>query len=1077
MTSTASTILSSYKCENTKAFGIFVLGMHRSGTSTITHGLQLLGADLGPRLLPPAPDNPEGFFESVDVVAINDDLLHELGHDWNDFRALPANWLTSSAAQRAQKRIKLLYAEVYAPARFWAIKDPRLCLTFSLWCDAFRTQDAAFGALLVVRDPDAVARSLQQRNAIDIVFGRALWVRYNQEMVHAVQVVPHRVLPMAAFNSAPDRLVQAVDELSSGRVDMAGLGTDRIELIRALAREGASERPADHVSDAGMLRALVADVAAGVDIAALADASVAQSIEERLHMQRELHELLQAHQALQNEYASCATRIRSLDEQGAKTHELLEQARVKLAEQGALIQTLREENVRQCVEHKRFTAEAADRIESLESDLIKAQTRGEGWQTKYNEVLLSVDSLEARLKTALNDCALNFIAAQTLEKRETELNNKYDLIVKSHSWRVTRPLRFARRTITALLKGDIGPILNEIKFNHVFGPRITRIRSGIRQRILRTAYSKQNIPALNDLLESRSLLSTPEVDALPGAGDAIGFDLSIVTFNSSKWIDKYFNSLIDEGYPLKNIHVWIMDNGSTDDSLGLLRNVSQSLGGRFATFNVAAGRNRGFGAGHHENFKRAKTDFVLVSNIDMEFVRGSLFKLTAHVKDDAAARFAAWEMAQAPYEHPKHYDPVSWVTNWQAYACVMIRKAAYQQVNGFDRRIFMYCEDVELSYRFRSFGWLLKYCPDCVVIHYSYESDGRLFKPLQFYHSVLGSGYVRMRYGTVRDRVAGLLQHIWLVFRLEQPLPKSRLVHVKNCLKLILNTPHFLVGKGEYKANYPFRGFDFEITRFGADHPVLPRPSSRAMISIITRTHAVPHRDELLRQAGISVGKQRHKNIEWIVVQDGGSDLVSTVNEIADAFPHLQVKFIANSKLGRSCAGNAGLAAASGDYFMFLDDDDLIYADHCDVLSNHLDNDENLMAVYALAFEVPSLIGPGSINELDYITHRGHIQEWDYSVLLKYNFIPIQAIMFRRRLYDERGGFNVALDQLEDWNLWLRYGYENIFKLVQKTTSLYRVPAEQGKMADRQRQLDDAYAVAKDDAEKWVESQFNSSDH
>ena len=132
-----------------KSFGVFVLGMHRSGTSTITHALQILGADLGSRLIAPAPDNPDGFFENQDVVAINDDLLEDLGHAWDDFRFLPDGWIDSGAAQRARNRIAVLYASTFSQQTRWAIKDPRLCLTFPLWRRAFEESGAEAEGLRV----------------------------------------------------------------------------------------------------------------------------------------------------------------------------------------------------------------------------------------------------------------------------------------------------------------------------------------------------------------------------------------------------------------------------------------------------------------------------------------------------------------------------------------------------------------------------------------------------------------------------------------------------------------------------------------------------------------------------------------------------------------------------------------------------------------------------------------------------------------------------------------------------------------------------------------------------------------
>ena len=48
--------------------------------------------------------------------------------------------------------------------------------------------------------------------------------------------------------------------------------------------------------------------------------------------------------------------------------------------------------------------------------------------------------------------------------------------------------------------------------------------------------------------------------------------------------------------------------------------------------------------------------------------------------------------------------------------------------------------------------------------------------------------------------------------------------------------------------------------------------------------------------------------------------------------------------------------------------------------------------------------------------------------------------MFNREVYEKCGGFDVKLDALEDWDLWIRYALKYPFKFVKKTTSIYRVP-------------------------------------
>src|SRR5260221_10300477 len=64
---------------------IIVFGMHRSGTSLITRLINLLGAYVGAPdvMLPPSPDNPGGYWERWDVVAVNDALLATRGCTWD----------------------------------------------------------------------------------------------------------------------------------------------------------------------------------------------------------------------------------------------------------------------------------------------------------------------------------------------------------------------------------------------------------------------------------------------------------------------------------------------------------------------------------------------------------------------------------------------------------------------------------------------------------------------------------------------------------------------------------------------------------------------------------------------------------------------------------------------------------------------------------------------------------------------------------------------------------------------------------------------------------------------------------
>ncbi len=63
---------------------VMILGMHRSGTSLITRGLKIFGVELGNNLMPPQESNPKGFYEDLDINALDMEMLKAIEMDWDD---------------------------------------------------------------------------------------------------------------------------------------------------------------------------------------------------------------------------------------------------------------------------------------------------------------------------------------------------------------------------------------------------------------------------------------------------------------------------------------------------------------------------------------------------------------------------------------------------------------------------------------------------------------------------------------------------------------------------------------------------------------------------------------------------------------------------------------------------------------------------------------------------------------------------------------------------------------------------------------------------------------------------------
>ena len=668
-----------------------------------------------------------------------------------------------------------------------------------------------------------------------------------------------------------------------------------------------------------------------------------------------------------------------------------------------------------------------------------------------------------------------------LEESQVRLLEQANSIFHSRSWRLTAPLRQIM---------GIFPLVHQLLKRNWFDRATYRallisiyMRSqllrGIHQKYrnwkFRAASSIHSLSSSSDnslalqSLSSRRFLNSSLLSASSAVHPAVWpeINLSVVSYNSSRWLEPFFTALVSQSYPLARIHLHFVDHGSQDDTLQQLKELLAGTGTRFASVKITEQKNLGFGAGHDRAIMGSMADYCLVANLDLEFAPDSICEAVLVALSDTDGEVASWEFRQSPYEHPKYYDPVTLETNWSSHACTLIRRSAYIEVGGYDRGIFMYAEDVELSYRFRSYGYALKYIPRAVVQHHTYESAEQI-KPLQFCGSTIGNIYIRIRYGKAADRFAACLLYARLFLK-PSPFPGAKTAMFKNMLGAITKTPHFLRGKGRHGAYFPLRGFDYEMIRDGAFWKVRPFLATDVapLVSIVTRTYR--NRNMFLRQSVQSVFNQTYPAIELVVVEDGGDSQQALVESLAKSAPDgITVRFFANGKLGRSAAGNVGLASSTGQYLMFLDDDDLLLSDHVETLMAALTRNCQLSAAYALSMEVQTDVAPdmSTYTELSFHTPGLFRQEWDYKVLLHHNFIPIQAIIFKRDLYEQHGGFNLTLDQLEDWNLWLRYGYKNQFAYIAKTTSLFRSPAKPEVRSARHDLLHKAYNEAKEAALK-----------
>lgn len=210
----------------------------------------------------------------------------------------------------------------------------------------------------------------------------------------------------------------------------------------------------------------------------------------------------------------------------------------------------------------------------------------------------------------------------------------------------------------------------------------------------------------------------------------------------------------------------------------------------------------------------------------------------------------------------------------------------------------------------------------------------------------------------------------------------------------------------------------------------LPTLSENALVSVI-----VPTKDRLalLNDALVSIYGQTYKNWEVIVINDGGSSIVSGIKQPLKIVSD-QVRLIESSTAGGpGSARNKGIALARGDVITFLDDDDLYLPNHLEIVLATL----RLSAgggCYTKSALVIERFAEGLRTEI----RRGlALGEFHYSRLLleTRNYIPINTWAVRRECFAKAGYFDQSLACAEDWEMLLRLTAITDFVEIDKVTT------------------------------------------
>src|SRR5215212_4378738 len=185
---------------------VAIVGMHRSGTSMVAKLLQQAGLNLGDEgdLMPPAAENPEGFYEHLGFVRLNDEVLNVAGAGWDCPPVAGFDWDDEALDPfRAHARHLAAPLQERLP---WGWKDPRTSLTLPFWRSAF----GPLRTLAVVRNPLEVVTSLHRRNAFSTALGLTLWQIYAERILQDTSSDDRLVTHYDSYFLEPDREISRV---------------------------------------------------------------------------------------------------------------------------------------------------------------------------------------------------------------------------------------------------------------------------------------------------------------------------------------------------------------------------------------------------------------------------------------------------------------------------------------------------------------------------------------------------------------------------------------------------------------------------------------------------------------------------------------------------------------------------------------------------------------------------------------------------------------------------------------------------------------------------------------------------
>lgn len=224
----------------------------------------------------------------------------------------------------------------------------------------------------------------------------------------------------------------------------------------------------------------------------------------------------------------------------------------------------------------------------------------------------------------------------------------------------------------------------------------------------------------------------------------VQLSIIVVNFETPEYTLQCIESIY-KNRPSSSFEIILIDNGSNDDSLELIRNKTPEV------ICIETGENLGFARANNLGINNARGRFILLLNSDTKILDNSLDRLLDYLvanpqmgviaprQLDATGKLQlSWghfpTLITEVYRKLLHYRlsindlkirdyleekfAGSTEVDWVSGSCLMGRREAIEGSGLLDGTFFMYFEDIDFCRRIKDAGWQIHYNSDITIIHY-----------------------------------------------------------------------------------------------------------------------------------------------------------------------------------------------------------------------------------------------------------------------------------------------------------------------------------------------------------------------